>query len=186
MYIGKSVERVEDFRFLTGRGNYVDDRAVAGAAHAVYVRSPHAHADILNIATKAAAAMPGVLAVLTGADWEADGGGSAPVMWHVGVGDQPQNEVPRPILTAGRVRHVGDTIAMVVAETRYQALDAAEAIEVDYAPCPRMSSRDARSMQTRRSSTSASAPTWSSTSCTATKRRPTRRLSRPPISSIWR
>ncbi len=136
MYIGKSVERVEDFRFLTGRGNYVDDMAVPDAAYAAYVRSTHAHANIRKLSTEAATAMPGVLAVLTGADWEADGGGKAPVMWHVGVGDQPQNEVPRPILTTGRVRHVGDTIAMVAAETRYQALDAAEAVEVEYEPLP--------------------------------------------------
>ncbi len=136
MYIGKSIERVEDIRFLTGRGNYVDDMAMPNAAHAVFVRSMHAHADIRKLSTEAAAAMPGVLAVLTGEDWQADGGGTAPVMWHVPNGDLPQNEAPRPILTSGRVRHVGDTIAMVVAETHYQALDAAEVVEVEYKPLP--------------------------------------------------
>ncbi len=136
MYIGKSIERVEDFRFLTGRGHFVDDMAVPDAASAVFVRSPHAHAEICGLSTDAAKAMPGVLAVLTGEDWDGEGLGKSPVMWHVPNGDQPQNEAPRPFLTTGRVRHVGDTVAMVVAEGQFLALDAAEAVEVEYEPLP--------------------------------------------------
>jgi carbon-monoxide dehydrogenase large subunit len=136
MYIGKSIKRFEDVRFLTGRGNYVDDMAVPGAAYAVFIRSTHAHANIRTISSAAAEAMPGVLAVLTGDDWEAEGLGKSPIVWHVPLGDQAQNEAPRPTLTAGRVRHVGDTIAVIIAETHFQALDAAEAVEVDYEPLP--------------------------------------------------
>ena len=137
MYVGQRVQRKEDLRFLTGQGRYVDDLRLPDMAHAAFVRSPHAHALIRNIDTKAAEAMPGVIRVLTGRDWDAEKLGTSPVLWLVTSRDgTPMNEVPRPILVADRVRHVGDTVALVIAETRLQALDAADAIEVDYEPLP--------------------------------------------------
>ena len=101
------------------------------------MRSPHAHARILGISTEAAAAMPGVLAVLTAADWVADGLGELPCIAPVDFSDgRPMNEALRPALAADQVRHVGDTVAVVIAETRNQAMDAAEAVEVAYEPLP--------------------------------------------------
>src|SRR5579863_2117487 len=132
--IGQPVRRVEDRRFLTGRGHYLDDIVRPRQAHAVMLRSPHAHARIRAIDTTAAAG-PGVLAVLTGADLAQDGIGSIPCMSGVANMATP----PRPAIAAvvgGRVRHVGDTVAMVVAETVVAARDAAERIAVDYEPLP--------------------------------------------------
>jgi carbon-monoxide dehydrogenase large subunit len=135
MYIGKSVKRKEDQRFLTGRGQYVDDIALPNVAYAAFVRSPHAHALISKIDTSRARAMPGVLQVLTGEDWVKAGLGSSPVLWTVTSRDgSPMKSAPRPILTAGRVRHVGDTFAVVIADTRAQAQDAADALDVTYQP----------------------------------------------------
>jgi carbon-monoxide dehydrogenase large subunit len=135
MYIGSPIRRKEDHRFLTGRGNFVDDIVLPNAAYATFVRSPHAHALIGTINCTRARMMPGVLLVLTGRDWEEAGLGKSPVLWTVTSRDgQPMLEAPRPILTADRCRHVGDTIALVIADTRAQAQDAAEAVEVDYQP----------------------------------------------------
>ena len=137
MFVGKSVQRVEDDRFLTGRGRYVDDLELPGAAHAAFLRSPYAHAVIRSIDTEAARALPGVLAVLTGADWKNAGGGELSVMCETPFSDgRPMAEARRPVLVLDRVRHVGDTIAIAVAETREQAQDAIEAIVLDIEELP--------------------------------------------------
>ena len=131
--IGQSVPRVEDQRLLTGRGNYTDDRAVPGAAHMAVLRSPHAAATITEIDTSAARAMPGVIEVLTAGDLNADGiGGLACGVKRKQRDGSPMAEPPYPLLADGEVHLVGQAVAAVVAETRAQAMDAAEAIEVGY------------------------------------------------------
>src|SRR3546814_3663408 len=131
MYMGESVKRREDWRFLTGRGRYIDDIAMPGAVHAAFVRSSHAHA-MISIDTAAAKAMPGVLLVLTGEDWAAASLGVLPCVWQIRSSDgSPMREALCEVLARDRVIHVGDTIAVVVAETKAQALDAAEAIDID-------------------------------------------------------
>ncbi len=135
--LGQAVTRLEDIPLLTGRGRYADDVSLDGAAHLYVLRSPHAHAQVTRIDTRAAAGAPGVLAVLTGADVAADGLGAIPCMVAVtNVDGTPRGETPRPILAVGRVRHVGDPVAIVVAETLLQAKDAADLVEVDYDPLP--------------------------------------------------
>ena len=128
--IGASVRRKEDRRFLTGAGRYTDDINRPGQAYAYFVRSPHAHAKVNGIDSDAAKAAPGVLAVLTGEDWAADGLGGIPCGFVPGGG--PQNTPPRPALVQGKVCFVGDLVAMVVADTLSAAKDAAELVEVDY------------------------------------------------------
>ena len=143
--IGASRLRTEDFRLVTGRGSYIDDVEPENACHAVMVRSPHAHANILSIDTAAALAMPGVLAVLTGQDVAADGLGPIPhnVEW-VGPPDA-ELRLPagyevfltdHPVMPAERVRYLGEPVAMVVAETKAAAADAAEAVLVEYEALP--------------------------------------------------
>jgi carbon-monoxide dehydrogenase large subunit len=133
--IGASTKRREDVRFLTGRGNYTDDIALAGQAHAVFVRSQVAHGRIRSVDTRAAAAMPGVLAVFTGEDFKDVGGN--PAGWLINSRDgTPMREPKRPVLAHGKVRHVGDAYAAVVAETLAQARDAAEAIVADIEELP--------------------------------------------------
>ncbi|PWS36658.1 carbon monoxide dehydrogenase [Falsiroseomonas bella] len=133
--IGASVRRKEDLRFLSGRGHYTDDINRPGQAHAYILRSPHAHAAVNAIETAAAKAMPGVVAIFTGADLAAIGG--LPCGWQIHNKDgSPMAEPKHPVLAEGKVRHVGDPVAVVIAETRQQARDAAEAIVVDYAPLP--------------------------------------------------
>ena len=135
--IGASVLRLEDRRFLTGKGHYVSDRAVPGALHCRFVRSDRAHADLLEIETEAARAVPGVAAVLTGADMAEDGVGSMPCLWKIPTKDgTPMAEPPRWALARGRVRHVGEPVAAVLAETQSLAEDAAELVGVHYAPLP--------------------------------------------------
>jgi len=135
--LGQSVPRTEDPRLLTGNGHYIDDFNLMNQAHAVILRSPHAHAAINAIDKASAEAMPGVLAVLTGEDYAADGmgqiTGGAPLKRRDG---SPMVRPPRPALTRDRVRHVGQPVAIVVAETIDQAKDAAEAIVVDYSVLP--------------------------------------------------
>ena len=135
--IGASVRRKEDVRFVTGHGNYTDDINRPGQTHAYILRSPHAHATIKSIDTVAAKAAPGVLAVFSGADTQADGVGGMPCGWliHSKNGD-PMNEPAHPPLAIGKVRHVGDQVAVVIAETLAQAKDAAEKIAVDYGVLP--------------------------------------------------
>src|SRR6056297_3424512 len=125
--IGASTTRREDVRFLTGLGTYTDDIAVAGEAHAFFVRSQVANGVIKSIDTSAAEAMPGVLAVFTGEDFVDVGGNPAGWLIHSRDGE-PMREPKRPVLAHGKVRHVGDAYAAVVAETYAQAKDAAEAV----------------------------------------------------------
>jgi aerobic carbon-monoxide dehydrogenase large subunit len=135
--IGDRPKRREDVRFLTGRGSYLDDLAFEGLTHAVVLRSPHPHAVIKRIDTKRAQAAPGVLAVLTAED--ARFGGLKPLRpsaeANVQTGE-PFAFMPQPLLAEGKVRYVGEPVALIVAETRAQALDAAEQVVVDYAPLP--------------------------------------------------
>ncbi len=130
---GMSRRRVEDDRFLRGRGRFVEDIEAADALHAVVLRSPHAHARIDAIDTAAARAMPGVRDILTAAELRREGLAPLPCVAKVAtIG--PMIVPPRPALAEGRVRHVGEPVAFVVADTVAQARDAAEAIVVDYAP----------------------------------------------------
>jgi carbon-monoxide dehydrogenase large subunit len=128
------MRRREDLRLLTGHGTFTDDRLLAGAAVGVVVRSPHAHAEIRSIDVEAARAAPGVLAVLTGADLEARGVGPIPCLFASTEG--PIHPTPWHALARDRVRHVGDPVAFVVAESDARARDAAEAVRVDYRPLP--------------------------------------------------
>jgi carbon-monoxide dehydrogenase large subunit len=131
--IGAAVKRREDLRFLSGRGNYTDDINRPGQVYAVILRSPHPHARIRGIDTAAAKAAPGVHAVFTGEDLAADKVGGLPCGWQVKNKDgSPMAEPPHPVLAIGKVRHVGDPVAVVIADTKAQARDAAEKITVDY------------------------------------------------------
>ena len=134
-HVGTAHTRLEDERFLTGRGRFVDDIRLPGEAYAAFVRSPHARARFRTISTARARAMPGVLAVLTGADWRRDGGGDTDVLWDITSHDgTPMATAPRPIFADGEARHVGDTVALVVAEDPHAAADAAAAVEVAWEP----------------------------------------------------
>ncbi|MGQ0511214.1 MAG: xanthine dehydrogenase family protein molybdopterin-binding subunit [Betaproteobacteria bacterium] len=136
-YIGRDQPRVEDLRFITGRGSYVDGIAMPGATFAAFVRSTHPHARVLAMDARAALAMPGVLGVLTAQDWAGDGLGAYVVVSPVESSDGVKRpQVTHPMLAGGKVCYVGQPVALVVAETRWQALDAAEAVEVDYEPLP--------------------------------------------------
>ncbi len=124
-------------RFVTGRGRYLDDLVFERLAHAVVLRSPHAHAVIRAVRTKAARAAPGVLAVLTAVD--AQGDGLLPLRPSAEANATTGERfafAPQPLLASGKVRYVGEPVALVIAETRAQALDAAEQVEVDYSPLP--------------------------------------------------
>ena len=135
--IGEPVRRIEDRRFLTGRGRYVDDIQLDGQATAVFVRSPHAHADVVAIDRTVAAAAPGVLAVFTNANLVADGISPIPCAVTIKSRDGQTCFVPpRWPLAQDRVRHVGDPVALVVAETEAQARDAADLVHVTYAMLP--------------------------------------------------
>jgi aerobic carbon-monoxide dehydrogenase large subunit len=140
MGIGASVRRKEDIRFLTGRGTYTDDINRPGQLHAHVLRSPHAHAEIAGIDTATAGSAPGVAAIFTGSDFQLAG---LPCGWLVTSKDgSPMVEPPRPPLAREKVRHVGDPVALVVAETHEQAKDAAELIEVDYKTLPAVVASD--------------------------------------------
>ena len=139
---GQPVRRREDVRLLTGHGRYTADLIQPGTARAVMLRSPHAHAEIRAIDTEAAIRAPGVLAVFTGADWAASGHGGIPAGSDlVRFTGTPQDagfrlRPPHPPLAHHRVRYVGDSVAIVVAETEHQAQSAAELIEVEYSALP--------------------------------------------------
>ena len=142
--IGDSPKRREDARFVTGQGAYLDDLRFDGLVHATVLRSPHAHALIRSVDISTASQAPGVLAVLTAADVEADG--LTPLRPYVEANVQtgePFLFAPQPLLAAGKTRFVGEPVALVVAETLAQALDAAELVAVDYAPLPAVTSADA-------------------------------------------
>ena len=135
--IGAAVRRKEDQRFVTGKGRYTDDVNRPGQGHAYFLRSPHAHAKIKSIDGKAAAAMPGVAAVLTGAELGADKIGSLICGWMITSKDgSPMKMAPHPALAHGKANHVGDAVAVVIADTLAQAKDAAEKISVDYEVLP--------------------------------------------------
>ena len=135
--IGARVTRKEDRRFVTGLGRYVDDMVLPGMKHAVFVRSPHAHAKIAGIRTDQARAMPGIIAVLTGPELKADGIGNLICGWMIHSKDgTPMRMGAWSPLAVDRVRYVGEAVAVVVAETRGQARDAAEKVEVDYEELP--------------------------------------------------
>jgi len=144
--IGQGVPRFEDPRLLRGGGYYIDDVVYPAMAFGVVLRSPHAHAKINAIDVAAAKAAPGVLTVLTGADWQASGFGDLPT--HSGLkrrNGEPMYKPRYPVLAEDRVRWVGDCVAFVVAETVAQAMDAAELIAVDYQPLPAIVSTAAAS-----------------------------------------
>ncbi len=135
--IGARVERKEDYRFLTGAGQYTDDVALPRQTYAVFVRSPHAHAKIKSIMKDQALKAPGVLAVYTGEDLAAAKVGGLPCGWLItGTDGQPMKEPPHPPLAQGKVRYVGDHVAVVIAESQSAARDAAELVQVDYEPLP--------------------------------------------------
>src|SRR5579863_5064471 len=135
--IGAAVRRKEDQRFITGKGHYTDDINRPGQVFAYFVRSPHAHATIKSIDAKAAAAMPGVVAVLTGAELAADKIGGLICGWMIHSKDgSPMKMAPHPALANGKACHVGDPIAVVIAETLAQARDAAEKVNVEYGVLP--------------------------------------------------
>jgi carbon-monoxide dehydrogenase large subunit len=134
---GHGTARSEDDPLLAGRGRYTDDLEVPGAAHAAFVRAPIAHARIRGVDTRAARGMPGVLAVLTGADVLAAGlGPIPPAVLLPGRDGKPMLNAAMPVLAADRVRYVGEPVALVVAQTLAQAQDAADAVQADYADLP--------------------------------------------------
>jgi aerobic carbon-monoxide dehydrogenase large subunit len=139
--IGDAPKRREDARFLTGRGSYLDDLSFDRLTHAVVLRSPHAHALIERIRTERARTAAGVLAVLTSEETRADG--LEPLRPSAEANVQTGEKfafAPQPLLAEGKVRYVGEPVALIVAETRAQALDAAEQLVVDYAPLPAVTS----------------------------------------------
>ena len=138
--IGAPVRRKEDARFLTGKGSYVDDIDRPGQTYAHILRSPHAHAAITRIDASKARTAPGVLAIFTGVDMQV---GGLPCGWQIHSKDgSPMAEPPHPVLAQGKVRHVGDPVAVVIAETRAQAKDASELIAIEYKPLPAVVSAD--------------------------------------------
>jgi carbon-monoxide dehydrogenase large subunit len=142
--IGDRPKRREDLRFLTGCGAYLDDLAFDGLSYAVVLRSPHAHARIGAIDIRLAHAAPGVLAVLTAADAEGDGlQPLLPTATANSLTGEPFAFAPQPVLAADKVRYVGEPVAIIVAQTREQALDAAELLAVDYMPLPAVTTAEA-------------------------------------------
>src|SRR4051812_33608807 len=135
--IGQAVRRVEDVRFITGAGRYVDDISLPGMCHGVVLLSPHAHARIKSVDVSKAKAAPGVLLVLTGADVASEKlGAFTAAMMPEDLGAPKGHRIHQQLLQADKVRFVGDRVAFVVAETTAQARDAAEMIEVDYETLP--------------------------------------------------
>ena len=135
--VGQPVTRIEDVRLITGQGNFTDDQKLPNMAHGVFTRSPYAHAKIISINIDEAKKMPGVIDIFTGDRLQEEG------LSHMSVIDflqnkdgSPMNASKRPILAVGKVRHVGDPVAFIVAETTNQALDASEFIEIDYEELP--------------------------------------------------
>ena len=139
--IGAPILRKEDYRFVTGKANYVDDINRPGQLYAYFLRSPYAHATIRGVDAAAAGKAPGVVAIFTGKDMAADEVGGLPCGWLIHSRDgKPMVEPPHPPLAVDTVRYVGDHVAVVVAETRRQAQDAAELVDVDYQELPAVAS----------------------------------------------
>ncbi|MBN3759999.1 xanthine dehydrogenase family protein molybdopterin-binding subunit [Burkholderia sp. Ac-20365] len=135
--VGMPVKRKEDYRFLTGNGQYTDDIVLPAQTYAVFLRSPHAHARIKSIDTTAAKQSPGVVAIFTGADLAAENVGGLPCGWLIhSIDGTPMHEPPHPVIAHTKVRHVGDQVALVIADSVKAAKDAAELIEVDYGELP--------------------------------------------------
>ncbi len=135
--IGVPLRRREDRRFLTGRGCYVHDIVRPRQLYAIFLRSPHAHAAIVAIDKTAAMAEPGVAAIFTAKDVIADKLNGVPCAWGItGKDGQPMKEPPHPLLAQGKVRHIGDPVAMVVADSIEAARNAAERIDVEYRILP--------------------------------------------------
>lgn len=136
-YIGKAVKRVEDKRFLTGKGRYTDDIVLPGMLYAYIVRSPYAHAKINNIDTSRAEKMDGVVKIYTGKDIAESGINGIPTGWQVNFknGDT-MKEPPHPLLVADKARYMGDGVAVVIAESKDEARDAADEIDVDWEELP--------------------------------------------------
>ena len=132
-YIGKSIKRVEDKRFITGKGRYTDDIILPEMTYAYILRSPYAHANIVSIDTSAAESVDGVVAVFTGKDTDAAGISGVPCGWQVNFknGDT-MKEPPHPLMVSDKARHMGDAVAMIIAESREIARDAADLVEVEY------------------------------------------------------
>src|SRR5438874_7252769 len=129
-WFGQKLKRKEDPRLIQGISHYTDDLKLAGMLHCAFTRSPHAHAEIKSIRTNAARELPGVVAVFTAEDTT----GIGPVPCAI---QMPDLKVPRhPVLATGRVRYVGEPVAVIVAEDLYTARDAADLVEVDYEPLP--------------------------------------------------
>ena len=123
-FVGQSVVRREDARFLTGVGQYTDDITLHGQTYGFFLRSPHAHARIVSLSTATAAAAPGVLGIFTGEHFKAIGG--LPCGWGINnIDGTPMKEPKHPVLADGKVRYVGDRVALVVADTLEQAKAAA-------------------------------------------------------------
>ncbi|MBX9592810.1 MAG: xanthine dehydrogenase family protein molybdopterin-binding subunit, partial [Roseomonas sp.] len=139
--IGQPIRRFEDARLLRGQGRYTDDLRAPDAAHAVFLRSPHAHARIVAIDVAPALSLPGVIAVLTGEDAVADGIGTLPCAVPRQRPDgSPMPRPPYRPLAVGAAKHVGDPVALIVAETKQQARDAAEAVLVEWEVLPAVTS----------------------------------------------
>ncbi len=139
--VGQPVLRFEDVRLLRGQGKFLDDINLPNQLYTVFLRSPHAHARIRHIDTRAAADAPGVVAVYTGADYDADKLGSPrATMPRKKADGSPMFAPQRPVLVTDRARYVGDGVAMVVATSLNWAKDAAEMIEVNYEPLPAVTS----------------------------------------------
>src|SRR5436190_12277148 len=135
--VGASVKRKEDQRFITGKGQYTDDINRPGQTWAVFVRSPHAHATLKKIDAAAALASPGCLAVYTGADIAKDKVGNLICGWMIHSKDgSPMKAGAHPALAQGKVRYVGDHVAVVIADSYAQAREAGEKIEVQYTELP--------------------------------------------------
>jgi carbon-monoxide dehydrogenase large subunit len=135
--IGAAVRRKEDFRFITGKGQYTDDVVRPGETRAVFVRSPHARARVRNIDVAEAKRMPGVVDVLTGADLANDKIGNLICGWMIHSKDgSPMKMAPHPALAVGTVNHVGDAVAVVIADTVAHGKDAVEKVKVDYEVLP--------------------------------------------------
>ena len=178
--IGASVRRKEDARFLSGRGNYTDDINRPGQLHAFIRRSDRPHARIDGIDTAAARSAPGVVAVFTGADMAADNVGGLPCGWQIHSKDgSPMAEPPHPVLAVGKVRHVGDPVAVVIAETKQAAKDAAELLDIDYEDLPAVATLRMRSRQAPRWCTTMCPATSATTGISATRRWSMRRSPRP-------
>ena len=135
-FIGQAVKRREDGRFLTGTGQYTDDITLHGQTYGVFLRSPHAHATIVSLSTTAAATAPGVLGIYTGEHFKAVGG--LPCGWLINnIDGTPMKEPKHPVLADGKVRYVGDRVALVVAETQAQRSPLSKAWPRPTAACTR-------------------------------------------------